>query len=214
MAEKFIKTIVDRINLATKKGLTGYWSPSQIITEVHAESMNLWKKYIDEFERTKKISLYLKPFEKVEDVTGLTGSVAEGTKTVTACHQYPVVASIAGNVTVSILTLGEYNYRFNHPTKGPDATHPICKFLNDMIFVAPMSDVSVIYVSKPIKPFYAVDSVPGDQYQYNDANTIDIEWDERLHDDIMNRVLANLGIPNRDGQMIQYSQVEKQQEGK
>jgi hypothetical protein len=211
---KFIKTISDRINFAIKKGLTGYVSPTKLMEEVHAESMNLWKKYVDEFERTTKMNLFLSPFEKIEAVTGLTGSASEGSLDTVNAYRYPTSVSLAGNIDVPVLTQAEYNNRYNHPTKFPDATHPICKFVGKKIYVAPKSDVTIYYLSKPVKPVYATTVVPGDQYAYDDANSTDIEWDETLHDDIMNRVLANLGLAMREGQVVQFSQTEKVQEGK
>lgn len=212
---KFIKTIIDRVNFATKKGLTGYVPPSKVVEEVHAESMNLWKKYVDEFERTTKLNLYLSPFEKVENITGDLGAIAaEGFKVTENAYRYPVSVTTVGGIEVPVLTLAEYGYRFKHPTKGPDAGHPICKFVGKTIYMAPKMDLNVVYLSKPIKPVYAVTPVSGDQYAYDDNNSVDIEWDEILHDDIMNRTLANLGINMREGDLVNFSQTEKAQEGK
>lgn len=211
---KFIQTIHDRLQLALKKGLSAYYSPTKVDSEVHAESMNLWLKYAPLYAKDNEIALSLKPFEKIEAISGLSGSAAEGSKAVTACHLYPIAAVIAGNKEVKIRTIAEYNYLFTHPTKGPDAGHPICKFVNNMIFVAPSTDLSVTYLSKPVKPKYAYTVGAGDQYIYDDDNSTDIEWDERFHDAIMNRVLSNLGLSLREQQVIQFGMIEKQTEGK
>lgn len=210
---KLIQTLYSRVNFAIKKGLSGSVSPDKIDQEANAEVNNLWLKYIDSYGKTQKINLFFNPFERIEAVTGLTGTT-EGTKTVVNCHKYPVeVVTASGNLLVTKLTIGEYNDRFNHPNKPPTANYPICKFVGTTMFVAPNVDVKVTYIATPVDLKFAY-TLSGDDYIYDDVNSVDIEFDKVWHDHIVNRVLANIGINMREPQVIQYSQQEKVEEDK
>lgn len=209
---KLIKTIHDRVNLAIKKGLTGYFSPTQIDNEVYAEILNIWKKYVDQFERTRIIHTYLDPFIKTEDATpnGVTGIIA----LVNAYH-YPVAIRIKANgKTVTEVDQGRWDKFINHPIEVPTAAYPICKFESKTLMARPVDigELTISYIKKPIRPLYAYDDVD-DRYVYNDTNSIDVEFDEILHDDITNRVLKNLGIPMREEFLIRVSEQDKAQEG-
>lgn len=207
---KFIKNIVDRVNLATKKGLAGYWTPEQIANEVHSESMNIWKKYVDFFEKTNKLDLYMRPFQNSEDVALVTGS---GT-IVTKDFIYYIEDKDSG-IEIHQVDNKKWGTRKSHPIKVATATYPICNITNQAIEVLPSSIVNlkVAFLKKPTKPVWAYDVV-GSRYVYNDTNSVDFEWNEILHDDIMNRVLGNLGIPIRDFQLVNQSERDKAQEGK
>lgn len=65
---KLISGLVDRLNFAIKKGLSGYYAPDKITNEVHAESLNLWREYIKSFEKTRTMDPYLKVFQRQEIV--------------------------------------------------------------------------------------------------------------------------------------------------
>lgn len=214
---KLIKTVQDRINFAIKKGLSGPVSPERMTEEVYAEILNIWRKYIKEYEKTREIGLYLSAFEKTEAITVDGGTASEGSKAVTECHLYPLSAVLTSGTyagrNVDILTIGEYSHRFSHPNKGPEAEFPIVKFVNNTIYVAPRADVTVTHLAKPTRPIYAY-TISGDEYIYNDAGSTDIDMSEIIIDDVVNRVLANLGIVFRDGDLINYSDRNKVTEGK
>jgi hypothetical protein len=210
---KLIKTLHDRVQKAIKKGLTGYVSPDRLVEEAYAEIMNLWLELIPKYASDQKVVLFFKQFEKIEAVSGLSGGSTEGTKAVTECHKYPISIVTSGGIVVDKLTIGEYSNRFNHPNKPPTASYPICKFVGNVIYVAPKLDVSVSFIAVPVKPVYAY-TVSGDDYIYDDSASTDIDIDKLYVDMVVNRALANLGIEMRDGDVLRYSQQEKITEGK
>lgn len=209
---KFIKTIVDRINLANRKGLTAYYSPDQIVDEVHAESMNLWLKLIREYEQTQLLSVFMDVFKAKEPVTLTSGA---GTL-VTSLGQYKIgVLLPTTDKVVEQIDIAHWGYRNSHSIRVPTADYPICRVDQADIIVRPVSipSVSVHFLKKPTKPVYAYTAVD-DDYIYDDATSSDFEWGIEAHDMIMNRVLANLGISERAGDMVNYSNVEQTKEGK
>ena len=211
---KLVKVIHDRVNFAIKKGVTGYISPDTIIQEIYSEIMNMWKKYVAEYQKTQQLHLFLYPFEKQEIVAGLSGTDPEGFKEMTYGYKYPLSIKVTANgKSVNKLTIAEYNHRFNHPIKAPHINYPICRFEGEKIYVSPRLDVTVTYLATPVSPKYAFNKV-GDDYVYDDGNSVDLEFDEVLHDDVMNRTLANLGINMRDPALMQYSFNEKATENR
>lgn len=223
MAKK-IKDIHERVRRALKKGITGYVSPEDIDVEVHTESLNLWKKYLDEFERTHKINMFFRPFVKTLTLqsTNMSGTASEASiqlqgnsnDPVNDYHKYHVDCRTSAGNSVDVLTLGEYRHRFNHPYKGPSTDFPIAKFEGQSFFIAPKIDCVLTLIHKPVKSKYAYTPVSSTKIQYNDTNSIDIEWDETLHDDIVNRVIENISISMRESSLLQYTQLQKAQEGK
>lgn len=212
MAKK-IKTIHDRINFAVKKGQTGYFSPTKLDDEIYAEVLNLWKKYVAEFEATQLVSTFLDPFKASEDCSP-NGTTGIGT--LTAAYQYPTAVRVISNgKKIDIVDRAHWDNRVNHPIEGPTADYPICTFENKQIIVRPVNigDVQINYLKKPTKPVYAYDNV-SDRYVYNDSSSVEIEFDESLHDEIINRVLGNLGVPMREEFLVRVSQQEKMTEGK
>jgi hypothetical protein len=209
---KFIKSVHDRINFAIKKGLTGYIPPAKIDEEVHAESMNLWKKYIDEFERTQKISMYLKNFQAGVETVALTS----GSGLMAVERDYITRVTTSDDKKVEIIEQGSWDDRINNPVKVPTTEYPVCMIYGSFaIQVRPttVSQVKIWSLAKPTRPVYAY-TVSGTRYVYDDANSVDIGWSEELYDEIMNRVLANIGLNMRELVLMQASQQEKMQEGK
>lgn len=208
---KFIKSIVDRIQLANRKGLCPYYSPLQIGAEVHAESLNVWKKLVKEFEATQIISVYLEPLKAKETVALTTGA---GTL-VDSKGKYKTGILTTADKKVTIINIDKWHSAINDTVRVPDVENPIARIDNADIIVRPTSLASVIvhYLKRPTLPVWAY-TESGDDYVYNDAASIDFEWPEELHDEIVNRVLTNLGISQRERDMIQYGNIEQQKEGR
>lgn len=300
---KFIANIHSRVNFAIKKGLTGYYAPQKITDEVHAESLNLWRKYIDDYEKFKTMDVYLRVFQKLEIVklvNGLgnyitqdyiylmegivnfannviinnsaanigttnqsivgsipgfqywlilnTASYTPGAQVTVQIDGFTIYSGIVGNQfvyisytymsqqNISIVVAGanvsyslwqitstgsteikwvkddQFVYRANHPVKFPTASYPIANNFNQSLQVLPSATFSYAIMSvlkRPTKPVYAY-VTSGDRYVYDDANSIDFEWQESVHDIIMERTLSNLGINMRSPEMIQYSNSNRQ----
>lgn len=208
---KFIKSVVDRIQVANRKGLCPYFSPLQIGAEIHAESLNLWNKLIKEFEQTQIISVYLEPLKSSEEVALTSGA---GTL-VTSKGKYKTAILTSADLKVTQVNIDKWANAVNDSVRVPDASNPICRIDYGTIKVLPTSLASVFvhFIKTPTKPVYAF-TPSGDDYIYDDDNSIDMEWPEAVLDMIMNRVLANFGLAQREGEVIQYSNIEQQKEGK
>lgn len=207
---KNIFDIHSRIQSALKKGIGSYFAPEKIDAEIHAESLNLWKKYAALYEKDADITAIMDVFRRTETVTLVTGL-----GTMTAAYQRPVGVADALGKKIEIVDVGMWYDRLNHPLKAPSTDYPVCMFENRQINVRPtsLSSCVVKYLKYPTLPVYAY-TTSGTRYVYSDASSVALEWPEIVFDDIINRVLANLGLTNRELMVMQYAQNEKVQEGK
>lgn len=207
---KFIKSIVDRINLLNRKGLSPYYSPDQIVEEVHNASLELWRRYVQDFEKTQLISVYLDPFRGVETVALTAGA---GTLVTSKGKYRTGILLPTSDVTVTLVDIAHWGDRVNDSIRVPDATHPIMRIDNAAVTVRPTSitSVYVFFLDKPTRPVYAF-TPSGDDYIYDDGASSDFQWGEEVHGDITERVLKSLGISQREYSMVQYSNTEQQKE--
>jgi len=202
---KLIFSVVNRVNFATKKGLTGYHTPKQICDELHAESMNVWRQYIKDFEKTKSMDPYLRPFQASEEVI-----LTDGVGTIVSLdylYLYEGYVSSTVKTEVHDVDSTKWNARINDPVKIPTATYPVCTHNKQELKVMPIDafpKVIVSFLKKPNLPVYAIDTV-GDRYIYNDGSSVDWEWHQTIADIIIDKTLAKLGINMRSGEMIQFS---------
>ena len=207
---KYIKSIVDRIQLLNRKGLSPYYSPDQLVEEVHNASMEIWRKYVKEFEKTQIISVYLDPFRGKEVVALSSGA---GTL-VTSKGQYRIGILVpTTDIPVEIIDIAHWGSRIQDSIRVADVNNPIIRIDNGAIVVRPTSltSIDVHFLKKPTKPVYAYDIVD-DDYVYDDATSSDFEWGNEMHGDITERVLKSLGLSQREGSLVQYSNVEQQKE--
>lgn len=209
---KFIKTIVDRIQMLNRKGLSPYYSPDQIVEEVHAESMDIWRKYIRFFEEEQILSVYLDPLKGNETIT-LTSGV--GTLVNSKSQYRTGILLPSTEIKVTLTDIAHWANSVNDSIRVPSTDYPICRIDNATINVRPVSVSAVVvhFVKKPSKPVYAF-TESSDDYVYDDANSVDFEWTQELHGDIVKRVLGNLGISQSDYEKVQYSNLEQSTEGK
>lgn len=202
---KFIKSVVDRANFATKKGLTGYFSPVTICAELHAESMNVWRQYVKDFEKTKIIDPYLRPFQDTEEVI-----LTDGVGTIVSLdylYLYEGYVSASVKTEIHDVDSTKWNARINDPVKIPTATYPVCTHNGQELKVMPIAafpKVIVSFLKRPTEPIWGY-TVVGDRYVYDDSASVDFEWHETMMDLIMDKTLSNLGISMRSLEMQQFS---------
>lgn len=202
---KLIKSVVDRANFMAKKGLSGYFSPQRICDELHAESMNLWRAYIEKFEKTRTMDTFTRPFQGTEEVILTDGSGTIVSKDF--LYLFEGYVSATQVTEIHDVDNSRWNARINDPVKIPTAEYPVCSNTGQVLKVIPTSafpKVIVSFLKKPTKPVYAYDLI-SDRYVYNDSNSIDFEWHESLHDLIVDKTLANLGISMRNLELQQFS---------
>lgn len=212
---KNIQGIHERIRLALGKNQSKYFSPVEIDKEINIESANLFNKYVDDNADKRYASEYLTPF-KILYKPSLNSS---GETTLPSDFAHILSVQKTGDIPVDLLELTQWGTRVNHSIRKPETEFPIgmisrvdtgLRVLTIKPFVT-SEVVDVYYLKFPDQAVFAFNLV-GNDFVYDDSTAVALEWDQTLLDQIVNRVIANLGIGTRESGVVEYSQIEKQQE--
>lgn len=204
MAKK-IKGIHDQINLLTAKGRTGYHSPEQIDLAVYKASKEKFNEYYKVFEADNQLSDSMDVF--LSDPVSLTLTTGQYTLPADFVHEVGEITSGTAGRTVKRLTHSQLSYRRNSSLVPPTADYPVCVFYKTYVQFYPtdITNVKMVYLKKPVAPVYAYTIVSG-RPVYDDANSIDIEWNEVDAGKIATKALKILGINLDDQLLVQYAE--------
>lgn len=207
---KFISDIHSFITFLTGKGQTGYHSPEEIDEAVHESSLNIFNQLVDQFEKTNAISDDLSPFMIGPFAITLNGS-GQVTKPADYKHWIALTEGTAG-YPIDVVDHGMLAGRRNDPLCPPATGYAICAFYNTLIQFYPttISNVKITYFKTPVKPEWAY-TIVSDRFVYNDTDSVDIEWKENRHPELRAKSLEYLGINLREADLVQFSQMKKQE---
>lgn len=196
---KNIKNIVDRINTLAGKYEVGYFTPETIVEEVNRQSFALYTELIESYARTRRISEFLQPFMK-----RATPDFSGGAQDKPEDFEHHISLRTA-TVPVEILEHYEFETRRSHVNKPPSNDYPIGRYTATQIEVLPttITTTTLEYFKLPVKAVYAYD-VDGDDYVYNDDDSVALEWSEQMINKITLGTLSKLGIPVNDRDLVQY----------
>lgn len=203
---KYIAEIHEFVNFLTGKGQTGYFSPEEIDNAVYEASKDLFNDRYAQYEQTQKLSDDLSPFKT--DPTPLTldgnGQVLKPTE-----YLYAVaVTSGTTNVKVEIIEEAFVGNELNDPLCGPETGYPICVFYKTYIQFYPISgltNIKITYLKSPVKPLWAYTVVNG-RPVYDNASSVDVEWNAQNIRELTTRTLKYLGVTLREGELVQFAQ--------
>jgi hypothetical protein len=209
MAKK-IKEIHDQINLLTTKGRTGYHSPGDIDIAVYKASKDLYNLYFKEFESNNALHDSLRPFATSPAVITLSGT-GQYTLPADFIHDIGEITSGSTDVMVDVVDRAALALRRADALVPPSASYPICTFYETYIQFYPINitNVKFAYLKKPIQPVYAYTIVSG-RAVYDDANSVDVEWNETDVGEVMVRTLSMLGVNLEDMKLVQWSEAQQQ----
>lgn len=211
------------INFPTDKGVTGYHKSNDIDREIHAASMDLWKKYYNEYARTQKIHDYLSPFEKKDTIIIDAGGL---TATMNIAIEHPTLALMESGQKVDIIERAFWNSHINDPVAPPTTDLPIITFATRdangiyTIDIQPsilVTEKLVIYgLAKPVKPLWGYTIGASGRRVYaatggTNGDSVHLEWSETLFGDLRDRVLVKMGMNLREQQTVQEAIIERQQ---
>lgn len=108
---------------------------------------------------------------------------------------------------VKILNDLQYGEAVSRVSTVPDEMFPVCNRQATYIQFYPIltGNLSMTYLRLPVKPVWGLDTTNG-YYGYDDANSVQLEWDDINIIDIISILLGDLGIPLNDGEVIQYAE--------
>lgn len=152
------------------------------------------------------------------DVTtggSLSNFLKEGTLAITAqlagqpvdFYKISAMRTIDDDYAIKRLGADKVYAYINNPIDAPTATDPIYTEIGSSFKFWPSSVASakIIYFKKPVDVKWAY---TGDLV-YDAANSVQLEWPENDHMDIVYRTLGIIGINLKDGDLIRVSQTVK-----
>lgn len=207
MAKK-IKQIHDLVGLLTTKGRTGYHSANDIDIAVYAASKELFNLYYKSFQANNDISDSLRPFI----VGPVSISLTAGAYTIPDEFIHEIGQITAGTSDKSVDRIDHQSLakRRNNSLVPPTEDYPICVFYATTIQFYPttITNVKWTYLKKPIQPVYAT-TISSGREVYDDASSVDIEWNEIDVLKITERTLGFLGINLEDMKLVEYSELKQ-----
>lgn len=112
---------------------------------------------------------------------------------------------------IKVVMDDKWNHRLRRKTAAPSYESPVCRIYNNKVEFAPtdVQAVELSYLKLPTKAVWAY-TIVNDRPVYDDANSVDFEWGEENHMDIMTRTLTFLGINLEQQELQSYSDMRKQ----
>lgn len=212
---KFIGEFYDFLSFLEGKNIATKRPPERIDSALYFTIIDVYNHYRDHYVKTKKISQYLIPFKRTAAITLTTGVSALPADCEITREFYD-----ASGKLIPIVEDAFWNHHRNRKVGAPSATNPIARIENStdptpirQIQVYPTSVASgtLLYFKAPAKPKWAYDVV-GTRYVYNEGASTDIDFSILLYPDLINRVLASIGVNLRENQVVQFTQAFKAEE--
>lgn len=231
MAQKVsIKYVHDMVNDLLSKNNGKYITKDELNRHAHASSLELFDELVGvtnrrlnqqtlvNYGRTQKTDERLKPFKKTSPVI----TVVDGEFTMPS--DVAVILSVLTTDNRAIKPIDEDRIGTigDNPFRSPDEedVYYLEGGENEPTQLFGLADkVKVTYLRKPIKPKYETKETTitvGDRTVtreiYDEANSVDFDWDERQTLDLVTRILAKVGVSLKDGFVEQMVQVNKNNE--
>ena len=167
------------------------------------------------YEITSRITEDLRRFKVVAGYDTSTPIVVSKTGKAEYPQDYYIISTITYQYNddknrltrkVEVLSDLEYQERVSSLNETPDALFPVCNMQSDYIQFAPrnIGAVSMVYLRTPKPPVYFVNTNKG-YYEYDDVNSVQLEWDEMNQIDIMVLFLSDLGVKLGKADVFNYA---------
>ena len=128
------------------------------------------------------------------------------------CDDLAIGGTSGSTVPVELVTDAELPDRINNAITAPTTNYPIICFYDQKINIFPdtiTNGVDLLYIKKPIEPVY-VEKVDEGINVYDSVNSVQLEWGEVYHPDIIRLIVGFTGIKIKDSIVIQAIHRERQ----
>lgn len=205
---KLVKQIHDLISLAIDKGYTQYISDSQIDDVIDQAQMMLFRQLLKISPRDKRVRNDLLPFQVKADIPMTAGVGPLPSDFEDEIEFWVTVNNI--DYPIAIVESGFYRRRIRDVVDPPSNTNLFGNIYFDgakkIAISAQLTPVTALYYKRPTKPVYATTGPVNGQYTYDDASSTDVLWSSTMHDILVEKCLAPLGLNMRDGQVQRAGQ--------
>jgi len=204
-----IKRIVVSVVSAEKTGYT--LRPEQFNLYLQKVNFDLFNQALRGWESTQVVTDILYPFKVKTDLTFATGVATRPADY--ARHSAVWYDDSSTIVPVEVVTDAELPDRINNAITAPTAAYPIIYFIDKKINILPVSittGVDLLYIKKPATPVY-IEKVDNGINVYDGTNSIQLDFDEIYHPDIIRLIIGETGVSIKDSLIVQAINQEKQE---
>jgi hypothetical protein len=193
-------------------------------------SRKLFEDYLEQYERTKKISKALIRFRRVKHGGDLSSEQdSDGSTMLQLPSDFGYLSSIAYKHTtygfrpIVELADDQWYVRLSSDISTPSARNPVCRLLDheeesgsdyrywveiNGIDYNNRGKVRITYLKTPTEPVYAYTyDDDTDEYTYNSSGSTELDWREEDKYRIVGIILANIGITLSNAQIFQYAKM-------
>jgi hypothetical protein len=195
-----------------KFGLPEEYQPGQ---PVPRQAVDVSRKLSDDLRNFKK--------ESIVTVDGNNVGVFPGDYSHMDSARYGRAVTIDGNPEtywqpLEMLTSDEMASRRSNYTKRPTEKNPVGEYIPDSagnsgirIYPTSIAQVTFVYYRLPLKPVFAY-TIVDDEIQYDSGSSVEWEWPEDCHVDLIRIMSSDMGINVREQLITEFSEM-KQQKG-
>lgn len=190
-----------------------YFSPEDIDSFIHMAVTDLFNAEYKVFEESQRITELMSFFHSVS-----ARPIAAGVGTVPADLFYITnlfcskIGAVAVERDVDLITQQFSNSSFHSEAFGPDENHIFVQRINTGLKVRPLSvtEVTVAYLRKPNKAKFGYNtSLDGFSFVYDLSKSVQIDFPEQGHVEVMNKTLRYMGVPLRQSALVQTEAIAK-----
>lgn len=216
--EKFIKKVHEVFADLEGKNIATKHPPEKIDRVLYMICVDLFNRYYDFNGKNTKIESYLLPFKRSKTMT-LSNGYGELPDDFSHFRQAFIMEGANELAEIELIENHYWGNRSKRVLGGPSVDRPICRIEpvenGDIktIQVLPnnVPTIKLLYYKTVTEPKYAY-TKNGNRYEYDDTNSVDIEFPVSLYMDIMSRLLSSFGIVLRESQLIQVGEMLKSQD--
>ena len=162
-------------------------------TLLERANLDLLDRAVQELGSSQEVTDILMPLKVKADLTFAAGVASLPTGYV----RLLAIFDAATNVSIEVLEDSEIGDRLNNPITAPTVDYPVVYFVNDEINILPNSittGVDIHYIKEPTTPVYATVDTSGGVNVYFSSTSVQLDWGDVYHIEIIKLILGYLGI--------------------
>lgn len=212
-----IKDIHDQVNFYAGKNRASKYSPTDIDAVVYESMIEIFNELYADYVKTTKVSFDLEPFKAKTQI-----DLSSGLAAIQDEFKYSRYFTVGENdINIQRIEDGFWSNAVNDKLDPPTEERPIYTIESDggenntkQIKVRPTSitQANYYYFRIPTKPVFAyiTGGTNNDKYIYQEAGTVNVEFNVFWLPQLIAKVTKKLGIPVRDSDLYAYKERQEQ----
>ncbi len=206
----FVEDIHNFIMFLKNQGQSQWFPPEEIMAALNRAQTDKYNFEYKRFEDTQEITDAFRPFKKTKDIVFADDKWLLPTD---YFHATNISSLISGEeYKGKLYTDGEWLDVKQSTLLPAEAEHIKARIINGELEILPTTGIATVrlyYLKKYVHAVYAYEQID-EKITFKEQGSVDPEWPELEHNDLIIRTLKYLGIPLHDNLFIQAEQFTKQ----